>query len=88
VPVPDDLANGPPDPPPADQLRTAYERMLAHGLDLAPYTRLAAVFRDRMIGKPSADAARAATFADGVAAMEVLDAIRRSAAERRWVDVA
>jgi predicted dehydrogenase len=87
VPIPDDLASGPPDPPPADQLRTAYERMIAHGLDLAPYTRLAAVFRDRILGVPSPDAPRAASFADGVAAMEVLDAVRRSAAERRWVDV-
>jgi hypothetical protein len=28
-----------------------------------------------------------ATFADGVAGQAVLDAVRRSAAERRWVDI-
>jgi predicted dehydrogenase len=30
---------------------------------------------------------RPATFADGVAAMRVMDAIRRSAADHGWVDI-
>jgi predicted dehydrogenase len=88
VPVPDDLAVVAPAPPPADVLQSAYERMVAHGLDLAPYTRLAAAFRARIEGRPLPAAWRPATFADGVAAMEVLDAIRASARSGgSWVTV-
>ena len=87
VPVPDELATGAPDPPPPALLETAYERMIAHGLDVAPYTRLACAFRDAILGRASGGPERAATFRDGVAMMEVLDAVRRSAAERRWVDL-
>jgi predicted dehydrogenase len=70
-----------PEPLPPDLLATTYEQMTAHGLDLPPYTRLATVFRDRIAGRPVPDEPRAATFADGVAAMAVLDAIRASARE-------
>jgi predicted dehydrogenase len=34
-----------------------------------------------------AEIAHAATFADGLRCQEVLDAVRRSSVERRWVDV-
>jgi predicted dehydrogenase len=87
LPTLDDLPARPPDPPPADVARTDYERMIAHGLDVAPYTRLAERFRDRILGRPADAAPRPATFADGVADMAVLDAIRRSAAEQAWVSV-
>jgi predicted dehydrogenase len=50
------------------------------GIDLAPYTRLAETFRDLISGSPIPPDPRPATFADGVANMVVLDAIRRSAA--------
>jgi hypothetical protein len=62
-------------------LHTAYDRMIAHGLDLGPYTCLAAAFRDRILGRSLADDPRPATFEDGVADMAVLDAARYSA---RW----
>ena len=62
-------------------LHSAYERRVAHGLELVPYTRLAEAFRDRILGRPLAPDVRPATFADGVAAMSVLDAIRGSAAQ-------
>jgi len=52
--------------------------MIAHGLDLGPYTRLAATFRDLVLGRPIPDDPRPATFADGVAGMAVLDAVRAS----------
>ncbi len=83
------LRSGPPDPAPADAFRSAYERMIGgHGLDLAPYTQLARVFRDRILGRALPDWARPATFADGVAQMEVLGAIRASAARGgEWVEV-
>jgi len=79
LPVPEELRAGPPEPAPADALHSAYERMIAHGMDVAPYTQLARVFRQRIRGEPTPAWARPATFADGVAQMEVLDAIRRSA---------
>jgi predicted dehydrogenase len=61
--------------------------MIAHGLDLGPYIRLAETFRDRILGCPVDAYPRAATFADGVAGMVVLAAVRRSAAEGTWVPV-
>ena len=85
--VPPDLQLAPPDPPPADLLVTAYDQMHSWGIDLAPYTRLAEAFRDLILGRAVASDPRPATFADGVATMAVLDAIRRSSDERRWVDV-
>ena len=88
VPVDDDLPRGRPEPLPDGVLHTAYDHMIAHGLDLVPYTRLAEVFRAGILGQPPPPGPPPATFADGVAAMEVLDAIRLSARERRWVAVA
>ena len=75
------------EPLPAGVLHTAYDRMIAHGLDLPPYTRLAETFRDLILGRAVAEDPAPATFVDGVEGMAVLDAIRRSAAEGRWVDV-
>ena len=87
VPVPGDLALAPPEPPPADLLVTAYDQLHAFGIDLAPWTRMAETFAALIRGEPvPADPAQA-TFADGVAGMKVLDAIRRSAATRTWVEI-
>jgi predicted dehydrogenase len=61
--------------------------MIAHGLDLPPYTRLCETFRDLIGGTPVPAEPKPATFADGVAQMEVLDAIRASAAAHEWVEV-
>jgi predicted dehydrogenase len=79
VPVGADLPTYPPEPLPPGVLHSAYDYMIAHGLDLGPYTCLARVFRDLILGEPIADDPRPATFADGVAGMEVLDAVRLSA---------
>ena len=74
-------------------LHTAYDRMIAHGLDLGPYTCLAAAFRDRILARNDPTLAPAsepapATFEDGVAGMAVLDAARYSAAHGgEWVGV-
>jgi predicted dehydrogenase len=87
VPVPDDLRLAPPDPPPADLLVTAYDLLHSTGIDLAPYTRLAETFRDLIEERPVPADPTPATFADGVADMAVLDAIRHSAAECSWVPV-
>ena len=79
VPVAPDLLTGAPEPLPQGVLHTAYDRMIAHGLDLGPYTRLAAAFSDLVLGRPIPGDPRPATFADGVAGMAVLDAVRASA---------
>src|SRR5262249_2607987 len=81
LPVPDDLRTADPSAPPAALLTTTYERMIGHGLDLGPYTRLAEHFRARIEGSPAPPGPPPATFTDGVADMRVLDAMRRSAAE-------
>jgi predicted dehydrogenase len=87
VPVPDDLASAAPDPPPAELLHTAYDMWHSMGIDLDPYTKLYATVRERAAGRPVPADPAGATFADGVAAQAVMDAVHRSAAERAWVDV-
>jgi len=86
--VPDDLRTAPPASPPRGILDTTYEQMIGHGLDLGPYTRLAEHFRARVAGTTPPPGPTPATFADGVADMEVLDAMRRSAAEQRTIAIA
>ncbi|MDX6284703.1 MAG: hypothetical protein QOG53_188 [Frankiales bacterium] len=85
IPIPDDLVTAPADPPPADLLVTSYDLLHSTGLDMGPYTRLFETFRDLIEGRSIDGRPAPATFADGVAAMEVLDAIRQSAAEQSWV---
>lgn len=70
-----------PDVPPLPDglVTTTYEQMTAHGLDLPAYTRLTRAFRDLIEGRTILDRPRMPTFADGVAQMRVLDAIRESA---------
>jgi predicted dehydrogenase len=63
---------------PVGSVTTAYERMITFGVEYGPYTRLAAAFRDLILGRPATDPPPA-TFVDGVAMMTVLDAVRRSA---------
>ncbi|MBV8387938.1 MAG: Gfo/Idh/MocA family oxidoreductase [Acidimicrobiia bacterium] len=88
VEVPDDLVLPPPDPPPVDLLVTAYDQLHAFGIDLPPYTRLYQTFADLIAGRRVPDDPRPATFADGVADMQVLDAIRQSAANQHdWVSI-
>ena len=87
VPVADDLPSGAAPKLPEDLVTTAYERMISHGMDFAPYTRLAEILRCRIEGSPAPAGPAAADFSDGVRQMAVLDAIRRSAAERAWIEV-
>ncbi len=85
LPVPDDLVSPPPDPPPAELLRTMYDMWHSMGIDLAPYTRLYEVLRKRILGEPVAADPPAATFADAVAVQSVHDAILRASATGGWV---
>jgi predicted dehydrogenase len=94
LPVPDDLVLPPYEPPrwPADRTanRTAYERMVSGGSEIRPATRMYEALRAMIAGTPPPPLGpRPATFADGVASMAVIDAIRESAAnDSRWVTVA
>jgi predicted dehydrogenase len=88
LPVDEDLL-APVEAPPIPEgfVTTAYEQMTAHGLDLVPYTRLAEVFARRIRGDEASGGPEPATFVDGVATMEVLDAARTSAADHSWVAI-
>lgn len=88
VPVPEDLVLPPPVPfPHSELMQTAYEQAHAFGTDLAPYTRLIEGMRARIEGRDGGEAPPLATFADGVAGQAVIDAMRLSSQERRWVEV-
>jgi len=85
LPVPDDLVLRAAEPPPMDGLTTAYDMMHVTGIDFGPYTRLYERFRDLILGRSIPADPAPATFADGVAGMAVLDAIRRSSTEGTWI---
>jgi predicted dehydrogenase len=73
LPVPDDLTL-----PPAPAESGDPRHRFTH-LELGPYTRLCEVLRAAVDGRPAGAAVPVPTFSDGVACMEVLDAIRASA---------
>ena len=88
LPVPDDMRNDPAPALPEGAVTTTYEQMITFGVEYGPYTRLAAAFRDRILGAPRASGPEPATFADGVAQMAVLDAVRHSAGRGgEWTEV-
>ena len=64
--------------PPLD---TDDPRKAAMLFELAPFIRLCEALRAGVEGRPMPDGVPAPTFHDGVAAMAILDAIRRSAAQ-------
>jgi len=85
--VPEDLKNPPPNPPPADLMVTTYDHLHGAGSDLGPYTKLLSSMRNQILGMNGPADPAPATFIDGVAGQEVLDAIRQSAEEKRWVNI-
>jgi predicted dehydrogenase len=74
LPVPPELELPAPPEPAADAAH-AYTH-----LELGPYTRLGGCFLAGVCGRPMPGAVPVPTFADGLADMRVLDAIRASAA--------
>jgi predicted dehydrogenase len=80
LPIPPDLEVAPADPPPADLMHTTYDWLHSTGMDMGPYTRLCETFLALISGETIPPDPAPATFADGVKSMEVLDAIRASAA--------
>lgn len=89
LPVPDDLVLSPYKPPQPAAGGTAYDRMVSSGSEVGPATRMYETLRALIAGSPLPPGPRPATFADGVANMAVIDAIRESAAnDGRWVPIA
>jgi predicted dehydrogenase len=86
--VPADLALPAPDGPPGDLLHTAYDMLHSMGIDLAPFTRIFETLAARMRGESGITDPTPATFADGLAVQKVLDAVRLSSREQRWVEIA
>lgn len=80
LPIPDELKL-----PPAtvaqsdDPRRSTQEWQILTEIEIAPYTMLCKAFRSAIEHTPSPSGVRPATFADGLAAISVAEAIRRSA---------
>ncbi|MEM7413726.1 MAG: Gfo/Idh/MocA family oxidoreductase [Myxococcota bacterium] len=85
--VPLELALPAPKPPDRDLLVTSYDMMHAMGIDLAPFARLFARLAHRIRGSDPVEDPPFPTFLDGARVMAVLDAIRASSREERWVEV-
>jgi predicted dehydrogenase len=80
VPIAESFALPQPPPPSSDpRQQTAKWQMLTQ-IELAPYLRLGQAFRARIEGRDPPHEPAVPTFADGLASIEVLDAIRKSAA--------
>ncbi len=87
LPTPEDLVNPAPSPPPAELLVTAYDMLHSMGIDVGPFTRVFETLAARMRGEPGVTDPAPATFADGLAVQQVLDAVRRSSSEGRWIEI-
>lgn len=88
IEVPADLVNPPPVPfEHTELIQTEQDRWHTQGFDVAPYARLFAEVKLRMAGKPVTVRETAGNFRDAANGQAVLDAVRLSAKERRWVDV-
>ena len=81
VPVPDDLKLPPPPPITADPRHETQRWKMLVGMELAPYTLLCSALKARILGDPALSRVEPATFADGLAAMKIIDAARASAAD-------
>lgn len=88
VDMPAELVNPPPTPFPHDDLiQTEQDRWHTQGFDVAPYARLFAEMKARIEGREPPLRERAGTFRDAASGQAVLDAVRRSARERQWINV-
>ena len=79
LPIPDDLALPPPPSLGADERHQRLDWQMMAYVEIAPYTQLCRTMRAAITGKPPPASVPVATFADGLANMQVLDAIRTSA---------
>jgi len=79
IPVPTDLALPPPPALTGDPRNDRSDWQAMAYVEIAPYTQLSRTLRALILGEPPSSPVPAATFADGLANMRVMDAIRRSA---------
>ncbi len=79
--IPADLALPPPPPVGSDPRHQEERWKSLVSIELAPYTMLCRAFHAAIHGEASPSSVAPATFADGVAAMEIIDAFRASAAD-------
>ncbi|HEU0197686.1 MAG TPA: Gfo/Idh/MocA family oxidoreductase [Nevskiaceae bacterium] len=88
IDMPADLANPPPTPFPVTELiQSEMDRWHTQGFDVAPYAKLFGQMKAKMAGLRTPLPEPAGDFRDAAIGQAVLDAARRSAAERRWVNV-
>ena len=80
VPIAPDLALPPLPPVSTDPRQNSPKWQMLTQVELAPYIRLCEACRARIEGREAPREPAIPTFADGVACMEILDAIRTSAA--------
>ncbi|MDE2411423.1 MAG: Gfo/Idh/MocA family oxidoreductase [Sphingomonadales bacterium] len=88
VAMPAELTNPAPQPfPISDLVQTEMDRWHSQGFDVAPYAKLFAQVKARILGiaPPLPDAT--GDFRDAAANQAILDACRRSAAETAWIEV-
>ena len=78
LPIPPDLVLPPPPPLSDDPRHSRLEWQIIAAAELAPYSQLCRVLHAAVTGRSSPSPVAPATFADGVANMAVLDAIRAS----------
>lgn len=81
VPVPDEFKLPPPPPITADPRHETQRWKMLVGMELPPYTVLCSALKARILGDPAPSPVEPATFADGLAAMRIIDAARASAAD-------
>ena len=88
IDMPAELTNAAPPPVPVSELiQTEMDRWHTQGFDVAPYAKLFSQMKAKMEGHAPPLPEPAGDFRDAAAGQAVLDAARRSAAERRWVEV-
>ena len=88
IAMPAELANPAPEPFPIGELvQTEMDRWHSQGFDVAPYAKLFGQVKARMLGKVAPLPDPVGDFRDAVANQAILDAVRLSDAERRWVEV-
>ena len=73
--------------PTTGSLKASGTSRLASGARRVVICEPGVTFADLIEGKPVPADPPPATFADGVAVMRVLDAIRRSARDHEWVEI-
>ncbi len=81
LPIPVELSLPPPPPLTADPRNDRDDWKAMAQAEIAPYTELCKTFRALILGETPRSPVQMASFADGLANMEVIDAIRRSARE-------